>query len=158
MVKRYVMSIRVRSFSKMFFLAAIVLCGCVSKDIIHGYPEDESIVSKLKIGMTTKDAAVELLGDPSTKSTFNSNIWYYISTQMKSVGFLRPEIVREQVMQLNFKGNVLQEVTFFDDLTKKKITFHSGQSLINGDDSGMLKDFFRNFGRFNKASARKNTN
>lgn len=158
MVKRYIMSIRIRIFSTVCVLAAIVLCGCVSKDITRGYPEDESIVTKLKTGTTTKEAAVELLGDPSTKSTFNPNIWYYISTQMKSVGFLRPEIVREQVMQLSFKGDVLQEVAFFDNLTKKKIVFHRGQSLTNGDDSGVLKDFFRNFGRFNKGQGRKNTN
>ena len=61
-------------------------------------------------------------------------------------------------MQLSFKGDVLQEVAFFDNLTKKKIVFHRGQSLTNGDDSGVLKDFFLNFGRFNKGQGRKNTN
>ena len=155
MVKRYIMSIGIRKFFSMFVLASILLCGCVSKNITRGYPEDEAIVTKLKTGVTTREAAVELLGDPSTKSTFNPNVWYYISTQLKSVGFSRAEVVRERVMQLSFKGDVLQEVTFFDNLTKKQITFHRGQSLTNGDDSGVLKDFFRNFGRFNKSSGRR---
>lgn len=158
MVKRYIMSIGIRTCFKTFVLLAVLLCGCVTKNITHGYPEDESIVVKLKTGVTTKEGAVELLGDPSTKSTFNPNIWYYISTQMQSKGFLRPEVVRERVMQLTFSGDVLQEVTFFDNATKKQVTFHRGQSLVNGDDSGVLKDFFRNFGRFNKGSGRKSSN
>ncbi len=149
------MSIGMKTVFTMFVLASILLCGCVSKNTTHGYPEDEEIVAKLKIGTTTKEAAIELLGDPSAKSTFNPNIWYYISTQLRSVGFSRAEVVRERVMQLSFKGDVLQEVTFFDNLTKKQITFHRGQSLTNGDDSGVLKDFFRNFGRFNKGSGRR---
>ena len=148
------MFIRVRTIFSLVFLV-IVLSSCFSKYTTHGYPEDEIKVKELKIGSTSKEEAIEILGDPGTMSTFDPDIWYYISTKMKAVGFFRPEIIYEQVMQLNFKNNKLSEVKLTDNLTKKQIVFNKEKSLVEGDDSGVLKDFFHNFGRFNKALARQ---
>jgi outer membrane protein assembly factor BamE (lipoprotein component of BamABCDE complex) len=142
---------------KTFFLVLIVISSlnsCFKKVAIHGYPEDETLVTKLKIGSTTKEEAITLLGEPSTKSTFNQDIWYYISIKMEAVGFLKADIVQEQVMQLNFQNDKLQEIIFSDSSTKKKIVFNKEKSLVEGDDTGVLKDFFHNFGRFNKALKR----
>ncbi len=147
------MFIRIRTIFSILSLV-IILTACFSKYVTHGYPEDELKIKKLQIGVTNKEEVTELLGDPSTVSTFDQNIWYYISTKMKSVSFFRPKIIQEQIMQLNFKNSKLDKVKFTDSLTKKQIVFNKEKSLVAGDDSSLLKDFFHNFGRFNKALAR----
>lgn len=141
------------------FLSVFILCGsltsCITKVIAHGYPEDERLVEKLQIGVTTDAQASELLGDPSARGTFDPNVWYYISTEMKATGFFRPTVVKERIMRLSFKTGKLQEVAFFDNAGAKPLVFNKDKSLVKGDDTGVLKDFFQNFGRFNKALARK---
>lgn len=147
------MYIRIIKFLLVATLS-VALSSCLSKVISHGYPEDERLVEKLQIGTTTSTQAAEILGDPSSKATFDPNTWYYISTKMKAVGFLKPTVIKEQVMRLHFKNDKLDEVAFFDNLNSKPIVFNKDKSLVKGDDSGVLKDFFHNFGRFNKALGR----
>lgn len=145
------------SIRKILLLSSLCLLlnSCFTKEYTHGYPEDKSLVEKLQIGVTTQDQALEILGDPSTKSTFNPDIWYYISSKMKAKGFLKAKITNEQVMKLSFKKSKLSEIVFTDNITHQEIVFNKDKSHVGGDDSGVLKDFFHNFGRFNKALGRK---
>lgn len=141
---------KVREFLSVLSLSLLVT-GCFNKEYVHGYPEDRTSVEKLQIGVTTKNQALDILGDPSTQSTFNTDTWYYISTEMQAKGFFKPKITDEKVMKLSFKKDILSEIKFTDNASKQEVVFNKDKSRVGGDNSGVLKDFFHNFGRFNKA-------
>lgn len=133
------------------FTILLALSGCFTKVTNHGYPEDKAAIEKLQIGVTTKAVALDSLGEPTTYATFDNDIWYYISTVSEAKGFLKAKITHDQVIQLQFKNDKLKEVKFTDNKDNREIIFNKDKSIVGGDDGGMLKDFFHNFGRFNKA-------
>jgi len=134
---------------------ALFLSGCFTRTSNHGYPEDKVAIEKLQIGVTTKTQVLDIIGEPTSYGTFDNNTWYYISTISETKGFLKAKIVQDQVIQLHFKNDKLREVKFTDNKEKREIIFNQDRSIVGGDDSGVLKDFFHNFGRFNKALNRR---
>src|SRR5579864_8722897 len=66
------------------FAIAAGLGGCIGYDgdFDRGYQIDERTYSQVKIGSTTKEQALSLMGTPSTTSTVGGDAWYYIGQKM----------------------------------------------------------------------------
>ena len=60
------------------------LAGCIGYDgdFDRGYQIDEQSLAQVKVGATTKQQALALLGTPSTTSTVGGDAWYYIGQKM----------------------------------------------------------------------------
>jgi len=139
---------------KNFFLIILpffFLSSCIVNMSNHGYEQDAENFMDLKANKSHKSDVLNEAGSPSVVSTFNQNIWYYISTKTRRVSILNPKVVESRVIQLNFNNSdVLSDVVIYSIDTHRALAFSKSQSSIKGDDTGLLKDFFYNFGRFNK--------
>lgn len=131
----------------------INLVSCTVKSARHGYLFENSQVSQLKQNKTTKMQVMQIMGSPSTISAFDKNIWYYISNETKQLSMLKPKNIHQKILQLKFKNNKIAYINTYESSDVRGFVFDGDESAIRGDDTGVLKDFVQNLGRFNKARA-----
>jgi outer membrane protein assembly factor BamE (lipoprotein component of BamABCDE complex) len=133
------------------FVVLIALSSCVQNIYKHGYEGSVDAFQDLKKKKLNKVLVTNEVGFPSVVSTFNKNIWYYVSTKTKRVSFLKPQVIESRVIQVNFsKSGVVSDIKLYVIDKKRQIKFNSGKTIVKGDDAGLFKDFLYNFARFNK--------
>ena len=60
-------------------LLGVMLAGCaVSEDQRGNLPDPEKL-AQVQPGTTSKEQVIKILGSPSSESTFDDDVWYYIS-------------------------------------------------------------------------------
>lgn len=140
-----------------FLLISLLLMAssCTVKFNRHGYVLDQQSLNQLKEGQTTKQDVIEIMGSPSTTSTFDKNIWYYISNKTKQLSMLKPKNIHDKTIQISFKNNKVSKIYIYEDNKIKKFEFSGKETPVHGDDSGLMKDFVQNLGRFNKRRGAK---
>ena len=100
----------IRSIGYVIIISLIY--NCSPRISRHGniFSEDE-----LRILQTTplnKSEIIEILGQPSTKSTFSDNTWYYIFFIQKEKAFFRVKNSSNKVLKIKFDSN--QNVASYD--------------------------------------------
>src|SRR5271165_475087 len=77
---------------------ASALGGCIGYDgdFDRGYQVDEETLSQVKVGATTKQQALAILGTPSTTSTVGGDAWYYIGQKMQHTLSFMPVKMTDQ--------------------------------------------------------------
>ena len=93
----------------------------------HGVPFLEKKQSSLIVNKTNKNEIMEILGNPSTKSKFDNDVWIYIERQqtqsnLKNLG--RMKIYKNDILIIEIdKYGVLKNKQFYnkDDMRKVKI-------------------------------------
>jgi outer membrane protein assembly factor BamE (lipoprotein component of BamABCDE complex) len=107
---------------------SIIVSNCSLKKVskLHGVPYLEKKQSSLIINKTNKNDIKKILGNPSTTSKFDNDIWIYIERRqtqsaLKSLG----------KMKINQNFVLVLELNDYGILTKKKI--------YNKDDMNDLK-------------------
>ncbi len=132
-----------------------MLSSCVSNTKNYGYDQYLNNFDKLKVGRSTKDSVVSIVGSPSTVSAFSDNEWYYVTIKTKKVSFFKANVIGHMITKLQFKGGLLVKMTSYDSDKKQPLEFNKQESPIQGHESGIVKDLFYNMGRFNKGLNKK---
>ena len=108
---------------------SFIVTNCSFKPVIkhHGVPFLEKKQERLKINESNKNDIKKILGNPSTKSKFDNDIWIYIErkqTQSKLSNLGRMKIYKNDVLVLEIdKYGILKKKKFFnkDDMKDIKI-------------------------------------
>ena len=112
----------------IIFLSLIV-ANCSFKKVVkhHGVPFLEKKQFSLVVNKTNKNDIMKILGNPSTKSKFDNDIWIYIErkqTQSKLKNFGKMKIFENNILVLDIDNyGVLKKKEFYnkDDMKKLKI-------------------------------------
>ncbi|MET4700563.1 outer membrane protein assembly factor BamE (lipoprotein component of BamABCDE complex) [Constrictibacter sp. MBR-5] len=132
--------------------AAAGLAACTSTVEQHGHVLPERVVSELKPGLVTRDGVVALLGTPSTVAPFDDKVWYYISEDLKTVAFLRPDVVDRTVLVLRFDDEgMLSDVSTLDADAGTEVAVVTRETPTAGHELTFLEQLLGNVGRFNSA-------
>jgi outer membrane protein assembly factor BamE (lipoprotein component of BamABCDE complex) len=107
---------------KIFILILFIFlannCSLNKVEKRHGVPGLEKKIGKLKIDISNKNDAVKLIGPPSTKNTFNNDIWIYIEriTTVSSLKkFSKKNLIVNNVLILEFDNRgLLVKKSFLD--------------------------------------------
>ena len=113
----------------IFFLF-LILSNCSFKPVVkhHGVPFLEKKQASLIINKTNKNEIKEILGNPSTKSKFDNDVWIYIErkqTQSKLKNLGRMKIYENNVLVLEIDNyGLLKKKEFYnkDQMNNLKIT------------------------------------
>ena len=103
----------------IIFLSLIV-ANCSFKPVVkhHGVPFLEKKQSSLLINKTNKNDIRKILGNPSTKSKFDNDIWIYIErkqtqSELKNLGQMK--IYKNDVLVLEIdKMGILRKKELYD--------------------------------------------
>ena len=112
----------------IIFLSLIVT-NCSVKKVVkhHGVPFLEKKQKSLIINKTNKNDIKKILGEPSTKSKFDNDIWIYIErkqTQSELKNFGKMKIYKNDVLVLDIDDyGILRKKKFYnkDDMNDLKI-------------------------------------
>ena len=110
-------------------LLSLIVSNCSFKKVIkhHGVPFLEKKQSSLIINKTNKNDIMKILGNPSTKSKFDNDIWIYIErkqTQSKLINLGKMTIYENNVLVLEINNyGILTKKEFFnkDNINNIKI-------------------------------------
>jgi outer membrane protein assembly factor BamE (lipoprotein component of BamABCDE complex) len=119
----------------IIFLSLIV-SNCSFKPVVkhHGVPFLEKKQSSLFINKTNKNDIMKILGNPSTKSKFDNDVWIYIErkqTQSKLTNLGRMKIYKNDVLVLEIDNyGILKKKEFYniDDMKNLKIVESTTES------------------------------
>lgn len=126
-----------------------MLGGCATIDI-RGHEVDPDQLTKIEVGVTTKEQVSKLLGTPSSISTFGNNTWYYMSEETQQRAFFSPSVLKSNITRITFDTE--NRVLSLDSVTEKdmQIVSHvTRQEPTAGHSFGVLEQLFGNIGRFN---------
>lgn len=87
---------------------ALMASGCASIKDHRGYLIDPALTSSVQPGIDNRMSVERALGQPTFKSEFGKQIWYYVSIDTRQRPFKRPQAKEQNVLMVSFdeKGNV----------------------------------------------------
>ena len=133
-------------FMKIFFFISIFIlisnCSFNLVDDHHGVFYLEKKEKKIEVQVSNTNDILSILGEPSTKSTFDNDVWIYIERKITNSHFFgRRELVVNNVMVLEINDNgILAKKDFFDINDMKDIKFDQNRS-----ESLQKRNFIYNF-------------
>ena len=113
----------------IILLIYLTFTNCSLKPVInhHGIPNLDKKQNLVSVNKSNKNDIVKILGNPSTKSKFDNDLWIYIErqqTQSKLKNLGRMKIIKNNVLVLEInKYGLLEKKIFYDidDLQNLKI-------------------------------------
>ncbi len=125
----------------IFIFIFLVISSCTSGKVVntHGNNLINITNSKLIVNKTNKNDIIDILGPPSSKSSFNENIWIYIETKKQSTSLFKVgsrKLIKSNVLvvKINERG-VLEKKDYYDinDMNKIKFSEQITQSGYDKD-------------------------
>ena len=106
----------------IFFIISLFVSACTLKKVErhHGVHFLDKKHEKLTVNKSNKNDILELLGSPSTKSTFDNDLWIYIERKTDNSSIVRfgsEKILVNNVLLLEINNMGLLESKEFLDLT-----------------------------------------
>jgi outer membrane protein assembly factor BamE (lipoprotein component of BamABCDE complex) len=131
---------------------AASLGGCVGYegDFDRGYQIDERTYSQVKIGASTKQEVLNLMGSPSTTSTVGGDAWYYIGQKMhRALAFMPVQMTDQNVLAVYFgKTGKVERVANYGMKDGQIFDFVSRTTPTGGQEPNFLRNMFNNLFRF----------
>lgn len=143
-----------RSLVLALTVAVFGLGGCAGRIDTRGNLPDEERLAEVQPGDMTREEVAEILGSPSSVTPFKSDAWFYISERTKTVAFLAPEVVKREVVMIQFDGKgVVSNVKKLDLSDGKDIEQVKRVTPTSGNEITVMEQLFLNLGRFNAPTA-----
>jgi outer membrane protein assembly factor BamE (lipoprotein component of BamABCDE complex) len=123
--------------------------ACTPSVSFQGYQAIEARPADVKVGADTKNTVRTKLGSPSTISTFDPNVWFYISQVSQHQAFYKPKIIRRDVVAISFSKDD-QTVTKVDTLSLKDgrvLAFNGRETPTRGRPLGVMEQLLGTLGQ-----------
>ncbi len=111
----------------------------------HGVHNLEKKQTKLKINFSNKNDIIQLIGPPSTKSSFDNDVYIYIekktsSSKLTKLG--KKTLIANNVLVLEVnKSGILQKKTFYDKEDMQNIKFDDSITAVNYSKKSFIYNF-----------------
>ena len=128
-------------------LLAAAACSPVTST--HGFQVVEAKPAEVKVGEDTRSTVLERLGSPSVISTFDPNVWFYVSQSVERKAFFRPRTTLREVTAVTFdKGTEkVASVETFDLADGRQVAFAERETPTRGRELTVLEQLLGNIGR-----------
>jgi|TARA_B100001063_G_C16464569_1_gene404832 outer membrane protein assembly factor BamE (lipoprotein component of BamABCDE complex) len=128
-------------------LFVIFLSACSLNKVIlhHGVHNLEKKQTKLKINYSNKNDIIKLIGPPSTKSSFDNDVFIYIerktsSAKITHLGKKKLLVNNVLVLEINSSG-VLTAKKFYNKEDMKQIDFDKDVTKVNYSKKSFIYSF-----------------
>ena len=132
---------------KILLLSLILLASCTLNKVVkhHGVHNLEQKQTKLKINQTNKNDIIKLIGPPSTKSTFDNDVYIYIERKTsgsKLVKLGKKELIKNDVLVLEIDNKgILLAKNFYNKDEMNNIRFDDDVTSINYSKKSFIYNF-----------------
>ena len=132
---------------KILILSFFLLASCSLNKVVqhHGVHNLEKKQAKLKINETNKNDIINLIGPPSTKNTFDNDIYIYIEKKTSNSKLLKlgkKKLLKNDVLVLEIDNNgILLTKNFYNKNDMNKISFDERITGMNYSKRSFILDF-----------------
>ena len=131
----------------LLLIFSIQACTPVTSQ--HGNMLEDFQVQEVKAGEHTRSDVLRILGSPTTQSTFNPNIWYYLGQETEKRGILDQHITDERIVVVMFRKDGVVDAIQEVDSERENIPFARTKTPTHGNDLTFIQQLLGNLGRFN---------
>jgi len=137
-----------------FAFLALTVGACSVPVDPRGNLPTEAQLSQIKPGVTDKASVTRILGSPSTVAAFDTDTWYYVSQKTKEVAFLKPELLDQEVLIVDFdKKGVVSDIRHRGLEDRVAVVPNPKATPAPGREFTFLEQLIGNFGKFSGAGA-----
>ena len=132
---------------KNIFLISLFLvisnCSLNLVDDHHGVYFIEKKMKKIQVNSTNKNDLIKIFGEPSTRSSFDNDVWIYIERKITNTHFFgKRELIVNNVLVLEIDDRgLLTKVDFYNKEDMKKIKFDKDKTSIVYGKKSFVYDF-----------------
>lgn len=135
-----------------FAVAAISLLAtsaCMPITSYSGFMAIEANPADVKVGEDSKTSVRERLGSPSTSSTFDPNIWFYMSQVSDRVAFYKPRVAKRDIVAIAFDkdSEKVISVNKYTLTDGKVIAYNTRETPTRGRELSILEQLLGNVGQ-----------
>jgi outer membrane protein assembly factor BamE (lipoprotein component of BamABCDE complex) len=123
--------------------------ACTPSVSFQGYQAIEARPADVKVGADTKNTVRTKLGSPSTVSTFDPNVWFYISQISQHQAFYKPKVIRRDIVAISFNKDD-QTVAKVDTLSLadgRVLAFNGRETPTRGRPLGVMEQLLGTLGQ-----------
>ena len=129
--------------------AVVGLSACGDNVQLRGNTPEPEDIAAIQPGVQSRQDVIDLLGSPSTVSTFEDRKWYYIGQKTEEIAFMKPEVIDRQVLVVTFDDSGLVEGTkMYGMEDAQDVEPVDRETPTEGRDLTFLQQLFGNIGRF----------
>jgi outer membrane protein assembly factor BamE (lipoprotein component of BamABCDE complex) len=128
--------------------SAALAAACTPTTSFQGFQAVDAKPQDVQAGVDTKQTVRAKLGTPSAISTFDPDVWFYISQVTETQSFYKPRLLRRDVVAVSFnKGG--ETVAAVDSLTMKDgrvIAYNGRETPTRGRELTVLEQLIGSLG------------
>ena len=129
----------------IFFILILSQCSLNKVILHHGVHNLDKKQTKLKINDANKNDILELIGPPSSQSTFDNEVYIYIerktsSSKLTKLGKKKLLINNVLVLEINDKG-LLVDKKFYDKDDMQNVEFDENITVVNYSKKSFIYNF-----------------
>ncbi len=132
---------------KILILTLFLLASCSLNKVVqhHGVHNLENKQANLKINFSNKNDIIKLIGPPSTKSSFDNDVFIYIerktsTSKLTKLGKKKLLINNVLVLEIDNKGLLLSK-SFYNKEDMNNINFNEDQTSLNYSKRSFVNSF-----------------
>jgi len=127
-------------------LAALAACSPVAS--YQGFQAIDQKPGDVKVGEDTRSTVLAKLGSPTTQSTFDKNIWFYISQVRSQTSFYNPKTVSRNVVAIAFDPDTEQvrSVNTYTLADGRVISYNTHETPTRGREMTVLEQMIGSIG------------
>ena len=128
-------------------LITFIVSNCSTKPVVknHGVPFLEKKQASLVVNESNKNDIKKILGNPSTTSKFDNDVWIYIErkqTQSKIKNFGKMRILKNDVLVLEIDNyGILKRKNFYNKNDMEKIEIVEATTEAGFERNSFIYDF-----------------
>ena len=133
-----------KTFTILLFF---ILTQCSLNKVVlhHGVHNLEKKQTKLKVNYSNKNDIISLIGPPSTKSSFDTDVYIYIERKTSSSKLIKlgkKKLLANNVLVLEInKDGILQKKNFYNIDDMKQLTFDENVTAVNYSKKSFIYSF-----------------
>ena len=133
--------------------AGLVLAGCAGIRDHKGFVLDKELASAVQVGVDNKDSVLKSLGRPTFTGQFDSNDWYYLSRDVRTMPLRTARVTDQTLLHIRFDaaGNVAA-VNQGDEKLVVAINPVKDKTPTLGRKRSFFDELFGNIGVFNSGA------
>ena len=130
----------------IFLISLFLIISNCSLNLVddhHGVYFIEKKMKKIQVNTTNKNDLIKIFGEPSTKSTFDNDVWIYIERKISNTHFFgKRELIVNNVLVLEIdQRGLLAKIDFYNINNMKKINFDKSSTEVTYRKKSFVYDF-----------------
>lgn len=130
-------------------LLALAAAACTPIIAQRGNMLENHQLEQITPQESTRSDVLRNLGSPTSKSTFNPNVWYYIGQKTEKRGILDPEVLEERIVMVAFNEDGYVETIQDIERDRMNIPYVREKTPTHGNETTVVQQFLGNLGKFN---------